>query len=500
MNLKRLFRLIVQRTVFDVRRELPSVASTVDAEVIHNAIGAAEQGRTRELFSVYRDCLLSGGHIQSEFSKRKLAVLNEPLTAMAYDKKNPQDKLAADRVMSLLEDCEDLIRGMTHLLDSALYPVSVAEKVFRVRPDGMITIDRLVPVPHTLLDYQDGSMKIRDGSDPENLSKAVIPDPNRYIIHRGNLLTLPDCWGGPLRSILFWWLLSTSGRTWWSRFIEKYGTPFLVGKYDQNDNTSRDVLERAFSLACRLGGLVITRETDIELKQASASDAGDAFSRFHDTCDREISKIVVGQTLSASADPTGLGSGVAHLQNEVRGDIKRWDALSLGSTLRKQLLAQLCIINHIDGHVPLCQFGSIANLDLAKSTGGILVDLHNAGIEVDDTGLSDLSDTIGLPLRRIISAAIGPSFTAPSFPGVPFSAAEASRRAAFDAPSSAASGDLARAFRGSHAEIARIVRESTSPHDCLSRLSAFCADLRPGVASDVIEAAMRAYASKPPVR
>ena len=487
IDLKALFSFLRQKTQINNRLELPSMASEVDAGVIFNAVTMAEQiGRTRELFSLYRDMIVSDGHAQAEFGKRKLAVINEPLIVMPFDKKNPEDKKAAAGVEEAISDCEDMIRGWSHALDSCLYPVSVTEKVFALTPSGKFVLRKLVPVPHTLLDFTTGVLKVRDGLAPEDLTKAVVADVDRYIIHRGNLLTLPDQWGGPMRSVLFWWLLSTCNRGWWSRFLEKYGGAFMIGKYDAQDDASRSILERAFSMATRLGGLVVTKETEIELKEAASKDTGDAFGTFHDVCNREKSKIIIGQTLSAEARAMGLGGqGAATTQEEVRSDIRRFDALSLSMTIRKNLFSQICRINNLSGRVPNAQFGTLQNQAMADAMAGILQKLKNAGAEVDDSGLSDLSDVVGLPLRRV-QGGTGPI--------LPFSA-DAVRVLEMDAVAAAGSRDLARAFRGTHAEIARIIRESKTADECKHRLALFSAGLRSGQAADIIQAGLTAYAA-----
>lgn len=486
MKFNELFSFLRPRTRMDASRELPSLASDVDATMIYNAIEMAEQqGRTRELFSLYRDMLVSDGHAQSEFSKRKLAVVNEPLMVMPFDKTNALDIAAGQAVEAAISDADDLVRGWSHALDSTLYPVSVVEKVFAVTPSGQFRLARLVPVPHTLLDFTDGPLKIRDGMDPENIALATTADPDRYIVHHGNLLTLPDQWGGPMRSILFWWLLSTCNRGWWSRFLEKYGAPFIVGKYPDQDDASRTTLERAFRMCARLGGLVVTRDTEVEIMQAAAKDTGDAFGVFHDVCNREKSKIIIGQTLSAEARALGMGgTGAATTQEEVRADIRRFDALSLSMTIRKNLFAQICRINRIPGRIPKAQFGTLQNQAQAETLAKILAQLKGAGVEVDDSGLSGLSDVSGIPLRR----------AAPSGPVLPFSA-DIVRPQGIDSVAFSGSPDLARAFRGRHAEIARIVRESKTADECKTRLEAFTAALRPGQSADVIQAGLTAYAA-----
>jgi len=491
MKLADILGFLRQRTRIDNSREQPSMASEIDANVLYNAISMAEQqGRTRELFSLYRDMLVSDGHAQSEFAKRKLAVINEPFLVLPFDKKDAQDIQTAQAVESAIADAEDLIRSWSHLLDSSLYPISVAEKVYSVDAAGAFRLNRLVPVPHTLLDFQSGVLKIRDGLDPENIEKATIADPDHYIIHRGNLMSLPDQWGGPMRSVLFWWLLSTCNRGWWSRFLEKYGAPFVVGKYDPSDDASKTILERAFRGCCRLGGLVVTKDTEIELMQSATKDTGDAFGAFHNVCNREKSKIIIGQTLSAEASALGLGGqGAATTQETVRADIRRFDALALSTTIRKHLFTQICRINRLPGRVPKAQFGTLQNQTQADVMATMLQKFKAAGIEIDDSGFSDLSDLAGAPLRRSVSAG----------PVLPFSVS-AAHTAGIDSVANNGAADLARAFRGSHAEIARLIRDSSSAADCQKRLTLFTASMRPGQAAEIMQSGLTAYAANGLVR
>jgi phage gp29-like protein len=240
------------------------------------------------------------------------------------------------------------------------------------------------------------------------LSTSREPTPERYIIHRGHLLTTPDTWGGPMRSILYWWLLSTMSRDWWSRFLDRYGSPFLVGHYPQGDDKSRNVLKAAFSLATKLGGLVVNDKTRVELQQAvsGVSGGGVAYEKFLEVCQREKSKLILGQTLSASADPTGLGSGTANVQEGVRQDIRMWDAASLADTFRQQLFDQYMQINNISGVTPTLAWGSVSVAEL-KSKADMLVSLQQAGYRLTDDQIGILSEEIGMSLERAPLAAQG---------------------------------------------------------------------------------------------
>jgi hypothetical protein len=290
--------------------------------------------------------------------------------------------------------------------------VAIVEKVYAPVQSGY-AIANLVPVPHHLLDWTAGKLQIFD-VDPVTgfiMGTKHDPDPSRYIVHKGNLLTAPDNWGGPMRSILFWWLLSAMSREWWSRFLDRYGSPFLVGKFA--DTEGKNLLERAFSMATRLGGIVCSRDTSIEIQKVSSNDSGDAYEKFLAICQREKSKLIIGQTLSAEAQPTGLGSGVSSLQGAVRDDIRKFDAMMLSDTLIHQLITQFCQINNLPGRVPKIGWGSQSNDEL-KVTGALMQSLAFANLELTDAGITQLSDSLGLSLQRRAAPASQTPFSASS--------------------------------------------------------------------------------------
>lgn len=435
-----------------------AMALNMDAGRILAIVSEAEAGQTRDLFALYRDVILVDSHIQSEWTKRKLAVLGDTLSVLPFDKKNPSDVKTAEAVNEAIAGCKAFRMACSHMMDSSLYPISIVEKVYAPVQRGY-AIANLVPVPYHLLDWTAGKLQIFD-VDPVSgyvLSTKHDPDPSRYIVHKGNLLTAPENWGGPMRSILFWWLLSAMSREWWARFLDRYGSPFLVGKFA--DSEGKNLLERAFSLATRLGGIVCSRETSIEIQKVSSSDSGDAYEKFLSICQREKSKLIIGQTLSAEAQPTGLGSGVSSLQGAVRDDIRKFDALMLSDTLIHQLVTQFCQINNLPGRVPKIGWGSQSNDEL-KVTGALMQSLALANLELTDSGITQLSDSLGLSLQRRAAVPGATPFSARSPYGViPLSSNQ-------------------------HGVIAKIILESSSKDDAAANLGAYFPTLtRPQIIS-----------------
>jgi phage gp29-like protein len=470
--------------------EPPAVAPFLDVDRIARIFAMAEGGATEELFTLYRDMMIADSHSQSEFAKRKLAVIGKQISILPLNEEDGADVAAADFIRAQVEGCGNWLFGNGHLLDGTLYPVAVAEKVFAASGSGF-ALREIVPVPHRLLDFTSGALRIRE-VDERGFVKGstVAPDPARYIVHRGHLLSAPDHFGGPMRSIVLWWLLSVMDRGWWARFLERFGAPFLVGKYDQADDASRRILERAFDFATKIGGLVISRETEVEIKQAASGDSGDGYERFLTICQREKSKLIIGQTLSAEAQATGMNSGQSSAHEAVRDDIREFDAMMLSGTLRQQLFAQLLEINRMPGRPPAIAFGGESAKE-AGLTGTLLQSLSQAGLRVTDDGIPVLSKKLGIPVERS---------PAPAGPAVPFVVpfavpGPAPELADLDRVAAAGATDLAAAFGGDLAPVARIIRESRTARECEERLRTFMAEWKPARSAAVLEQALTAYAA-----
>ncbi len=477
---------------FNPRHEPQSLAAMLDVDRVHTIFISAENGDTTELFALYRDIIISDAHSQGEFAKRKLTVLGKVPSVTPQNERDPDDKKASLAIGDMINGLDSWINGINHLLDSTLWPVAVVEKVYAPSSAHGLryTLDRLVPVPHQLLDFTTGHLRIKDLNDEgAPLGTSHYPDPERYIIHRGHLLTTTDNWGGPMRSIVFWWLLSVMDRGWWVRYLERYGSPFLVGKYDQDDDASRSILERAFSYASHIGGLVISRETEVEIKEA-ASSSGD-YEKFLTICQREKSKLILGQSLSAEAQPTGMNSGQSSGAETVRQDIRIFDAMALGHTLRTQLFKQFLLINGIQGNAPAIGFGPRDTGDL-KQLKDIMDSVHAAGMRITDDGISTLSQRMGITIERDPMALGSRRLTnlAMLTAGSPDPTLEM-----LNSIPRAGAAELAHAFRGRYAQARTIILESRTAAECEERIRTFCSELKPDEAGKIIEQAMEAFAA-----
>jgi phage gp29-like protein len=485
-----------------------AVSSTVTAASIQSALRSAEAGDTRNLFALYRDMALDN-HVQAELQKRKLAVICEPWQIIPNDKASPADVAAAQACDVLIERCSNWSDGLAAQLDATIWPLATCEKIYRPGADGLrYELDKFVPVnpttycwlkpasgnPHSAIltpqSFEPDLWFYQVNENGTVSSEAKPADPDRHWVYRGHLMHgVRDNWGGPMRGLLFWWLLRLKGREWFAHLIETWGKPYPAAFVDPQDSAGIAMLEAAFSPDKRIHGLVVSNSTRLELQEIALSGSADAHEKFGNLCNREISLLIVGQTLSSQAQPTGLGSGTADLQSEVRADIRAWDQQKLGESIRQQVFAPFLRINGLPGRPPRIVWGGVSQAKVA-ATAAVLVQVTQAGLEPTDAALPGLSESIGFELQRKAPAPAPAGgfggfggFSADSVLRPPSSVLLPAAARGIPKPPDAGeklvrthSADLARAYRGALAPFRQAILESTSREDCLERLKALYAD------------------------
>lgn len=510
-QLTRYFRRIPtdRRTVGTALGEPPALSHTLTVDRLHCILREAESGECEQLFALYRDIRLGHAHTQTITNQRQLAVLTKTLAIVPEDAANPSDVLAAKACRALTRSPGWQGIAMAHLLKGHLYPLAVLEQVYQradANPDGLRFIpEQWVPVPYRLLDWTDGRLKIWD-ADPSRghrLGTKADPIAIRHVIHRGHLLTdIPDNWGGPMRAALFWWLFATMDRDWWVRFLDRFGAPFIVGRYDTADTGSKRLLTTAFSAATRLFGLVVSKETDIQVHAVATSSHGEAFEKLQTFANGELSKLFLGQTMTVTAQAGGLGGAQAEVQQNTLGDIEAWDLSALAATVNTQIISPFLEINGFTGRAVM-QLATDTGAELKGKTA-FLEAATKAGLEPTDEAIKTLSDASGIQLQRASARALPAllSAFAASAASAPANSAEAILRrhgqptnAQLDRIATLGAPDLADAFTGRFAPVRDLIAASTSAADLEHRLHLHFSTLPPARIQSLIEDALTAYAA-----
>lgn len=549
---------MTQGNYLSPRYEPSNITANATVIQVQEAIRQAENGQTQELFRFYRDVLLSDDHILSETNTRKLATLAQPMAILPADKNNPQDVALSQALLQAKEDCENWNDGLSAMLSShCIMPVSVLERLYKPagepRP-GMsrlnYTLKKFVPVNSQLLCYQwaymmsgvglgtasaiqlanlnaDGSAKANpyqidlerwepfiklwptDGAGRiiYDVTNAQYLDPMRHIVHRGHLLAeFRDNWGGPGRAIILWWLLRGLGRQWFSRDMERFGSPFPVAYTDINDPSQVALLRDAFDLARKIGGLVVSENSRIELEQAMVQGMAQGYETFYKLCNDAISKVITGR--DASSKPHGLNAGQNQMEQSVREDYRMFDQIQLGETLNKQIAIPFRDLNGLGSGRAKFVWGGLSDAD-AATFATLLQTMKNAGYQLTDDSIPTANERTGLSWERAAAPAPMPG-EGGDFPDnqpKTFSAGSLIRSLAqtgtrntppdpMDEIVTKRIATLSAAYRGSMAPFRTAILESTSKADCLKRLEKLFPDWSPTRLNAELEDALQLCAAK----
>ncbi len=164
----------------------------------------------------------------------------------------------------------------------------------------------------------------------------------------------------------------------WAEFAEVFGSPIRIGKTDVRDEMTRKNMENMLRNMGVASWAVLDLNDNIDLMQASRTDAYQVFDNMVARCNSEISKIILGQT--GTTDEKSY-SGSANVHEGVAEMIAKQDTLKMQFIIEDQLVPMM-IRNGFDLAGCTFKYDESESLPLAEQAK-IDVDLIKAGIKLE---------------------------------------------------------------------------------------------------------------------
>lgn len=170
--------------------------------------------------------------------------------------------------------------------------------------------------------------------------------PYKYIQHRPKIFSGLAMAGGLARIVAALHLFKGFAIKDWMAFAEVFGMPLRIGQYDVGaSDADKDALRAAVRDIGSDAAAIIPKTMTITFERAAQSGFAGSdrfFLELIEWCNSEVSKAVVGQTMT-SDDGSSLSQAKVH--NEVRKDIRDADAWQFGCTVNRDLVAPFCMLN-----------------------------------------------------------------------------------------------------------------------------------------------------------
>lgn len=280
-----------------------------------NALRSADSGRVKSLYDLFEDVLIDGV-LADAVSKRIDAVLNSELTFLDKDGKEVEE------ITTIMDttDWEELLR---QIMNERIYGRSGVE--FICTPDSF----HVEPIPAKHINLRNKCIVINDSDD-----KGVPYEGDTSLLILGH----ERSYGLLLKATPFA-IYKRGGFGDWSQWIELFGMPQRIGKYNTYDPESRKLLEQALEQAGSASYVVIPREAEVETKEAGKGN-GASYNEFRQSCNEEMLITILGQTLTTVQGENGARS-LGEVHKEVEEGKNRSDMRFVQRVLNNHVLPLL---------------------------------------------------------------------------------------------------------------------------------------------------------------
>lgn len=302
---------------------------------------------------IYRE-LLCDPHVTACVQSRKAGVLSLEWEIARGINKDKNIELLSNLLKKL-----DIYKLINDILDSVLWGFQPIEVIWE-KSGNLILPTELKAKPTDWFCYDaDNNLRFKT---KQNYFGELLP-PKKFLCPQYNA-SYDNPYGDRILSKVFWQVVfKKGGLKFWTIFTEKYGMPHIIGKHprgasQEETNALADMLERMVQDAIA----VIPDDSSVELKEANKSSSAEIYEKLIDKMNAEISKAIIGQTLTTEIGNTGsYAASNTHFQ--VRQDIIDSDKRLVEKTIN-QLLRWIYELNFSTEIVPEFELYEEEDIDL----------------------------------------------------------------------------------------------------------------------------------------
>ncbi|MEH1789635.1 MAG: DUF935 family protein [Nostoc sp.] len=314
----------------------------------------------------YYDLILKDAHAKAVLETRDRNVVCREWKVVAASE-SKSDKKAADVVTQVLTSFDfdqaasdinrfSLLRGTSFVefkweLDGSLTKIkrATAKPAYRFRfkipDDGKESDD---------IGYYEG-YEIRLLSRSDYYEGVTIP-PKRILCHSYDRVN-DNPWGIGLGRVLYWLAVVFKKELVKQRliYLDKYAQPSIKGKGGPKSTLEqRDEFTKVLAQIFKKGYGTLPEGWDAELMEAQRSSTSDVYQTAIDWCNAEMSKLVLGETLSLEL-PQGAGSRAATQTHQDGSTIflAKFDSDRLSTGPLRELARWITELNVPDANPPM---------------------------------------------------------------------------------------------------------------------------------------------------
>lgn len=317
-------------------------ASGLTPVKLKNILESAESGDIQAQHDLYRD-IEEDSAIGSALSTRKNAILT-----LEYTIEPPRNPTQSEEQLTMAAD--DLIRGISgfnkillDMMDAVGHGFSPLEITWKL-VDGQQLPVRFTHRPQSWFKWdKDDNLLLKT---PTNAQGEALW-PLGWVVHMHKMRSVQAAREGLFRLLAWMYMFKHYSSADFAEFLELYGIPIRIGKYEAgtSDKDKRTLLRALAQIGHNAAG-IMPKDMEVEIINATSGYSGNnPFIQMIDWCEKSISKLILGQTLTSGADGKASTNALGQIHNEVRRDLMIADAKRLEETITQQIILPYLQIN-----------------------------------------------------------------------------------------------------------------------------------------------------------
>ena len=254
----------------------------------------------------------------------------------------------------------DITNIISDILDTPLFGFTPIEVMWGKVGNLVLPIELKAKPPEWFCFDENNQLKFRT---KEHYFGEELP-PRKFLCPQSNP-SYENPYGERVLSRVFWSVtFKKGGLKFWVVFTEKYGMPHLVGKHPrgatkEETDSLADLLEQMVQDAIA----VIPDDSSVEIQEANKSSSAAIYEQLIDKMNAEISKAILGQTLTTEIGGNG-SYAAANTHMSIRQDIIDSDKKLVENTINK-LIQWIYEINFPNAETPIFELYQEEDVDLS---------------------------------------------------------------------------------------------------------------------------------------
>lgn len=295
------------------------------------------------------------GHLRGVVSQRIGALLRAPASVQPAGEDEPAVKQAA-LFEAALENMQKWEATRRALAMAGFFGKAVGEVLWDWTDlelnDGLIASISPVQIPSIhpqwFIYSAEGEFRLLTNAEP--IKGEPVPD--RKFLDYSPETIWDNLYGEAWGEFAGWWSwFKRNEVSWWLVFSEKYASPTLYAERDKDtalSDAEEKSLKKMVTSIQQQTGLIPPRGVLMKLLEAQRSGTITTYETFCEFCNSEMSKGIIGETLTADQDTTG-SHAMASVHLGVRDDLVAQDSEALCELINTTLLRWFIDLNIPEG-------------------------------------------------------------------------------------------------------------------------------------------------------